>query len=921
MENTEKSSAPAPSSSGAGGKEKIEKQARQLAYDTRYKVKQAMAAKSGSKLDPAAVRKAYAAQLGKSPAAPPVKARAKEMLLGEDLVDINKLASDNIASAMYKIFVEHHEKDADGNVIPHEVEEIEEDTGEKTYKVRVTDKKTGNSYVRNATRDKIRELRANPNISSVEMTEYGEPTKSEKHKGSNTAAVKSGKGDEVSGKDPRIDLKKEDYSWKNGFAELIEKKKSEDKKTVTGEGVNNAKLIKVFPDEKIKEDTENVTEVVGLVKKAVKLPGQVAQIPGKVAGNVAGAVLPGAVGNVVKGAAQLPGKIASAPGKVAAGLIPGGKKKVKEEYDNTKSPNQDAKVARLRSKLSKKGLDPETHPQVKEGVEQVDEVVGAAIGGLVGRNVLPGLLSKAAPAITRVAGEKVAGAVTGKVAGTALGAAAGEMLDPLKKKKKPLGAAAGGAVGGAVANLANSNELEGEVVEAKVDDRTAVFSDAKSAARDERSGYLVGKNTQRKSKHWGNRGVKTKGTPEADAKKKADKGEVGNYGPTGLGASYNPEGQELSENPIQKAWNWFVPPPSQSANPNVRSGKLKPGKLEQPGLDAMNTTAANINQPIKATSSAINTVKSVDPGKLGNTIGKAASKAALPVAAGLAAKAVVDKVTSKKGKNVKEDSDYGDGQEAPAPGTVCFDGGAALPATIKPIGDPRELATTINLIKNKWRAKGLKMSYEPEGDKIDEGLGTALGGAVGGVGGAAVTGAAVGSKDKSKKDKGRVKKALGAGIGAAVGRGVLPGPAGAALGGYVGGKLSNSHVPEGDVIDEAQTAYEKARKAAARRAADRNAARRRGEMGGRMERETYTNESGVEMHHKGYRATPMKSESYTVTNADKEGNTPAYQGLKAGKKNVKTGEPLYKASEHLKKNEEYETHKDMIKNILEHNEG
>jgi len=55
-------------------------------------------------------------------------------------------------------------------------------------------------------------------------------------------------------------------------------------------------------------------------------------------------------------------------------------------------------------------------------------------------------------------------------------------------------------------------------------------------------------------------------------------------------------------------------------------------------------------------------------------------------------------------------------------------------------------------------------------------------------------------------------------------------------------------------IDEAQTAYEKARKAAARRAADRNAARRRGEMGGNMERETYTNEAGKRMHYKGYSA-------------------------------------------------------------------
>ena len=46
-------------------------------------------------------------------------------------------------------------------------------------------------------------------------------------------------------------------------------------------------------------------------------------------------------------------------------------------------------------------------------------------------------------------------------------------------------------------------------------------------------------------------------------------------------------------------------------------------------------------------------------------------------------------------------------------------------------------------------------------------------------------------------------------------------------------------------------------------------------------------------------------EAYTVTKADKKGNTPAYQGYKAGKKNVKTGKPLYKAADHLK-NEEVE---------------
>ena len=65
---------------------------------------------------------------------------------------------------------------------------------------------------------------------------------------------------------------------------------------------------------------------------------------------------------------------------------------------------------------------------------------------------------------------------------------------------------------------------------------------------------------------------------------------------------------------------------------------------------------------------------------------------------------------------------------------------------------------------------------------------------------------------------------------------------------------------EVEEVDEAMSSYDRARKAAARRAADRNAKRRRGEMGGRMERETYTSEGGTEMHHKGYRATPMKEE-------------------------------------------------------------
>ena len=46
----------------------------------------------------------------------------------------------------------------------------------------------------------------------------------------------------------------------------------------------------------------------------------------------------------------------------------------------------------------------------------------------------------------------------------------------------------------------------------------------------------------------------------------------------------------------------------------------------------------------------------------------------------------------------------------------------------------------------------------------------------------------------------------------------------------------------------------------------------------------------------------MKKEAYTVTNADKKGNTKAYQNYKAGMKG-KDGKPLYKAADHMKKEE------------------
>jgi len=185
-----------PQPSG-GLADKVRKQARQLAYDVRYKVKQGF--KEGQKTDPASLKQAYMSQLGKSPAPGPVKQLAKKMLIGEsyDFVNVNETLTKSVSNAVSKVFVKTVEiEDLDGNPA-YEITDLmvkEESSGERKYKIRVTDKKSGRSYTRMADRAKMSELRKNPNISSVEMTGYGTPYEGEKKKGSQTAAVKSGKG-------------------------------------------------------------------------------------------------------------------------------------------------------------------------------------------------------------------------------------------------------------------------------------------------------------------------------------------------------------------------------------------------------------------------------------------------------------------------------------------------------------------------------------------------------------------------------------------------------------------------------------------------------------------------------------------------------------------------------------------------------
>ena len=297
-------------SEGGTAEDQTKKAARQLAYDTRYKARR----------DDIPLEKAFTQTLQNSSASSPVKELAKGMLFGggqkEEVERIaallskegygmkKKVAKESIGSAVDKTLGaagevadtaiklpvkavgyvaglkkglkkqfkkgqskanEHHEKDAEGKVIEHDIEDtspssIEEakakKAGVKTKKGRdkvlVTPVKgQGKQYRRYADAKKKYELRKNPQISSVTGTSYGttydEKPEDKKNPGKFPAQKKAKKDFDKDGKveSPKAEykgskdraikkamgkkVKKEEFSnWKEEFdlTEIIKKESS-----------------------------------------------------------------------------------------------------------------------------------------------------------------------------------------------------------------------------------------------------------------------------------------------------------------------------------------------------------------------------------------------------------------------------------------------------------------------------------------------------------------------------------------------------------------------------------------------------------------------------------------------------------------------------------------------------------------------
>ena len=203
----------APAAAGSGSTDKNdkkedsgkspEKKAKQAVYDIRYRARR----------EDIPLPQAFSQYMQNSSMGGEERKMVKAKLFGKEgssmkAEDFNPIfkdaASDNVAKALFKVFVEGTEKEQESISLTY-LEELDSPEHRK-YKVRVTDKNTKRSYVRMATREKINQLRANPNIESVEMTEYGEPYEGERKKGSQTAKVAAGKGlDPVGQEDGDVD--------------------------------------------------------------------------------------------------------------------------------------------------------------------------------------------------------------------------------------------------------------------------------------------------------------------------------------------------------------------------------------------------------------------------------------------------------------------------------------------------------------------------------------------------------------------------------------------------------------------------------------------------------------------------------------------------------------------------------------------
>ena len=468
-----------------------EKKVKQAVYDIRYRARR----------EDVPLRTAYSQYMSNSGLGGNERTIVKKKLFGDGpmkenfVSEVESNAREAVANTLVKIFVG------------------EDITTPKKYKVRVTDK-SGKSYVRMADRAKITELRGNSNIESVEMTSYGEPYEGEKKKGTQTAKAKGGGLDPVGKEDGDVD---NDGDKDSSDSYLMKRRKA------IGKAMAKEEFIADAVED---EDGRKKLDIMKGKKNKIKI------------------LTKSKTGTYDEAVVSRFRSVLAEEDKVED------KKKEEKEVDPR---GMKTAISLYKNKLRAMGMKMEHHQKDADGkvIEHDDEEKEikeaaplAAIPAVLAKGAA--VVGKAAMAAGKAAAPVVKSAGKAVAQGTkAVGKAAGEGI----KQGVKAGAATAGetvatAAGDIAANklkqkagmVAASHELEGDMVEAKIDDKLrkdakpakysghskkamgdkAVVSRRNIDSAMNRSGMMKAKpgaeSKGRRERHKADRGVKTKGT-------------------------------------------------------------------------------------------------------------------------------------------------------------------------------------------------------------------------------------------------------------------------------------------------------------------------------------------------------------------------------------------------------------------------
>ena len=243
------------------------KKAKQAVYDIRYRARR----------EDIPLLQAFSQYMQNSSLGEQDRAMIKAKLFGKDgggmkAEDFRPLfmeaASESISNALYKVFVKESNQEQEQIQLTY-VEELQS-TEDRKYQIKVTDKNSGKTYVRLATREKISQLRLNPNISEVEIisidpdvqTGYGSPYEGERKRGEQTAAVTSGKGLKDYDGDGKVESGAKEY--RGAVHNAIQRKKGG---TPDGKDTSNVKEDYLYEAGKKKIKKSEIFDVMPPGKK------------------------------------------------------------------------------------------------------------------------------------------------------------------------------------------------------------------------------------------------------------------------------------------------------------------------------------------------------------------------------------------------------------------------------------------------------------------------------------------------------------------------------------------------------------------------------------------------------------------------------------------------------------------------------